>query len=563
MVDTALTGHDLIQSYLKTIDSQPGVYRMLNATSEVLYVGKARNLRARVSNYARPTGHSARIARMISETSSMMFLTVKTETEALLLEQNLIKQLKPRYNVLLRDDKSFPNILINTEHPFPQLQRHRGKRTEKGSYFGPFASAGAVHRTINQLQKVFLLRNCSDAMFDSRSRPCLQYQIKRCAAPCVGKINQKQYAQLVGDAERFLSGKSTAVQANLVAEMGAASESMEFERAAALRDRIRALTTVQQSQGVNPAGVPEADVIALHLENGQACVQVFFIRANQNWGNRDFYPRTGSGADEAEILEAFLGQFYDGKEPARLILLSHPSSPPPPRRLRRAVYPAAGRVVSLFPVLAACRRLAPRRLMPPASAALPLAACSCAAATARPPTERRIRHAAGPCAHCVVFIFRVLARLARRAFSGWRLTPRAENLWREPCRWLPASALLPPPPHRICHTAGPRAARLRLVPRACGARALGPCACAAPGARAAAAPHLLRCRSSRTPRALSFFGLRATIGHVLAPRCGAFVKPSRWAVCRPWCTSCGLLCFGVRLCVKRLAPPRVARTLSS
>ena len=324
MVDTALTGHDLIQSYLKTIDGQPGVYRMLNATSEVLYVGKARNLRARVSNYARPTGHSARIARMISETTSMMFLTVKTETEALLLEQNLIKQLKPRYNVLLRDDKSFPNILINTEHPFPQLQRHRGKRTEKGSYFGPFASAGAVHRTINQLQKVFLLRNCSDAMFDSRSRPCLHYQIKRCAAPCVGKINQQHYAQLVGDAERFLSGKSTAVQANLVAEMGAASESMEFERAAALRDRIRALTTVQQSQGVNPAGVPEADVIALHLENGQACVQVFFIRANQNWGNRDFYPRTGSGADEAEILEAFLGQFYDGKEPARLILLSHP-----------------------------------------------------------------------------------------------------------------------------------------------------------------------------------------------------------------------------------------------
>jgi excinuclease ABC subunit C len=323
-METALMGHELIQSYLKTIDGQPGVYRMLNATSEVLYVGKARNLRARVSNYARPSGHSARIARMISETTSMMFLTVRTETEALLLEQNLIKQLKPRYNVLLRDDKSFPNILINIEHPFPQLQKHRGKRTEKGSYFGPFASAGAVNRTVNQLQKVFLLRNCTDAMFDSRTRPCLQYQIKRCAAPCTGKISQSGYAQLVGDAERFLSGKSTAVQANLVAEMGAASEAMEFERAAALRDRIRALTTVQQSQGINPAGVPEADVIALHLENGQACVQVFFIRANQNWGNRDFYPRTGLGADEAEILEAFLGQFYDGKEPAKLVLLSHP-----------------------------------------------------------------------------------------------------------------------------------------------------------------------------------------------------------------------------------------------
>ena len=320
---TALSGHDVIQSYLKTIDGSPGVYRMLNAASEVLYVGKARNLRARVSNYARPSGHTARIARMISETTSMMFLTTRTETEALLLEQNLIKQLKPRYNVLLRDDKSFPNILISTTHPFPQLKKHRGKRTEKGAYFGPFASAGAVTRTLNQLQKVFLLRNCSDSMFESRSRPCLQYQIKRCAAPCTGKIDAEGYAELVADAKRFLQGKSTAVQANLAREMAEASDAMLFERAAALRDRIRALTTVQQSQGINPAGVSEADVIALHLENGQACVQVFFIRANQSWGNRDFYPRTGAGADEAEILEAFLGQFYDDKEPPRLILLSH------------------------------------------------------------------------------------------------------------------------------------------------------------------------------------------------------------------------------------------------
>ena len=320
---TALSGHDVIQSYLKTIDGSPGVYRMLNAASEVLYVGKARNLRARVSNYARPSGHTARIARMISETTSMMFLTTRTETEALLLEQNLIKQLKPRYNVLLRDDKSFPNILISTTHPFPQLKKHRGKRAEKGAYFGPFASAGAVTRTLNQLQKVFLLRNCSDSMFESRSRPCLQYQIKRCAAPCTGKIDAEGYAELVADAKRFLQGKSTAVQANLAREMAEASDAMLFERAAALRDRIRALTTVQQSQGINPAGVSEADVIALHLENGQACVQVFFIRANQSWGNRDFYPRTGAGADEAEILEAFLGQFYDDKEPPRLILLSH------------------------------------------------------------------------------------------------------------------------------------------------------------------------------------------------------------------------------------------------
>ncbi len=318
------TGHEVIQSHLRTLDSSPGVYRMLNAKSEVLYVGKARNLKARVSNYARSSGHSGRIARMISETASMMFLTTRTEMEALLLEQNLIKQLKPRYNVLLRDDKSFPNILIGKEHAFPQLKKHRGKRSEKGSYFGPFASAGAVNRTLNQLQKVFLLRNCSDAMFESRTRPCLLFQIKRCSAPCVGRVTPEQYAAQVSDAERFLQGKSTEVQAQLASQMAEASEAMEFERAAALRDRIRALTQVQSAQGINPRGVPEADVIALHLDGGQACVQVFFIRANQSWGNRDFYPRTGSGAEEPEILEAFVTQFYDDKEPPRLILLSHP-----------------------------------------------------------------------------------------------------------------------------------------------------------------------------------------------------------------------------------------------
>ena len=317
------TGHAVIQDYLKSLDGSPGVYRMLNTVGEVLYVGKARNLRNRVSNYARPSGHSGRIARMISETASMMFLSTRTEVEALLLEQNLIKQLKPRYNVLMRDDKSFPNILISKDHPFPQIKKHRGRKSEKGSYFGPFASAGAVNRTLNQLQRVFLLRNCSDAMFQSRTRPCLQYQIKRCAAPCVGKVTPEGYGALVSDAERFLQGKSTNVQADLAVEMAKASEEMEFERAAALRDRIRALTNVQQAQGINPAGVPEADVIALHLEGGQACVQVFFIRANQSWGNRDFYPRTGSGAEAPEILEAFLTQFYDDKEPPRLILLSH------------------------------------------------------------------------------------------------------------------------------------------------------------------------------------------------------------------------------------------------
>ncbi|WP_051855514.1 excinuclease ABC subunit UvrC [Thioclava atlantica] len=319
-----LTGHALIADYLKRLDGSPGVYRMLNAKGEVLYVGKARNLKARVSNYARPSGHSARIARMIHETASMMFLTTRTETEALLLEQNLIKQLKPRYNVIARDDKSFPNILIATGHPYPKIKKHRGARKEKGHYFGPFASASAVNRTLNHLERVFLLRNCSDAMFDSRTRPCLQYQIKRCSGPCVGKISEAGYAELVEDAKRFLEGKSTTIQRELAEEMQKASDEMEFERAAALRDRIKALTNVQQSQGINPRTVAEADVIALHQEGGQACVQVFFIRANQSWGNHDFYPRTGSGAEAPEILQAFIAQFYTHRPPPRLLLLSVP-----------------------------------------------------------------------------------------------------------------------------------------------------------------------------------------------------------------------------------------------
>ncbi|MBC58345.1 MAG: excinuclease ABC subunit C [Confluentimicrobium sp.] len=317
------SGHACVQSYLPTLDNSPGVYRMLDAQGRVLYVGKARSLKKRVSSYAKPTGHTPRIARMIRETASMMFLTTRTETEALLLEQNLIKQLKPRYNVLLRDDKSFPNILVAKDHPFPQIKKHRGAKTEKGGYYGPFASAGAVNRTLNQLQKVFLLRSCTDATFESRTRPCLLYQIRRCSAPCVGKITQADYLATVADAERFLQGKSTGVQEQLARQMEEASEALEFERAAALRDRIRALTQVQQAQGINPRGVAEADVVALHMEGGQACVQVFFIRAHQNWGNRDYYPRTGAGADEAEVLQAFLGQFYDNKEPPRLILLSH------------------------------------------------------------------------------------------------------------------------------------------------------------------------------------------------------------------------------------------------
>lgn len=316
-------GYEVIHGYLKTLDSSPGVYRMLDDQSRVLYVGKARNLKARVSSYSRPSAqHSRRIARMISETASMMFLTTRTETEALLLEQNLIKQLKPKFNVLLRDDKSFPNIMV-TDHAFPQIRKHRGAKTEKGAYYGPFASAGAVNRTLNQLQKVFLLRNCSDSMFEGRTRPCLLYQIKRCSAPCVGYVSPEDYAASVRDAQRFLSGKSTAVQETLAAQMMEASEAMEFERAAALRDRIRALTQVQTVQGINPRSVAEADVIAMHMENGQACVQVFFIRANQNWGNKDYYPRVGEDVDAAEVLEAFVGQFYDTKEPPRLLLLSH------------------------------------------------------------------------------------------------------------------------------------------------------------------------------------------------------------------------------------------------
>lgn len=314
-------GYGVIQDYVKTLDASPGVYRMLDSESRILYVGKARNLRARVSNYTRP-GNSPRIERMIALTTRMMFLTTRTETEALLLEQNLIKQLKPKYNVLLRDDKSFPSILVAKDHAFAQLKKHRGARKQKGSYFGPFAGAGAVNRTLNQLQKAFLLRDCSNAMFESRTRPCLQFQIKRCSAPCTGEISEEEYNLSVRDAERFLAGRSTKIQEELAAEMMKASEAMEFERAAALRDRIKALTQVQSVQGINPRGVAEADIIGLHMERGQACVQVFFIRANQNWGNQDFYPRVEADMSAAEVMEAFLGQFYDNKEPPRQLILS-------------------------------------------------------------------------------------------------------------------------------------------------------------------------------------------------------------------------------------------------
>ena len=318
-----LTGQALIADYLRRLDGSPGVYRMLGEKGDVLYVGKARNLRARVSSYARDHGHSARISRMIRETHSMMFLTTRTETEALLLEQNLIKQLKPRYNVLLRDDKTLPNILVATSHPFAQIKKHRGSKSEKGEYYGPFASAGAVNRTLNQLQRVFLLRSCTDAVFESRTRPCLLYQIKRCSAPCVGRIELDEYQGLVSDAERFLQGRTTKIQADLASDMAAAAGAMEYERAAALRDRIKALTAVQSVQAINPRAVAEADIIALHMEGGQACVQVFFIRGNQSWGNRDFYPRLGGVESPDEVMQAFVAQFYDNKVPPRMVLLSH------------------------------------------------------------------------------------------------------------------------------------------------------------------------------------------------------------------------------------------------
>jgi len=283
---------------------------------------------------------------MIRETASMMFLTTNTETEALLLEQNLIKQLKPRYNVLLRDDKSFPNILVAKSHDYPQIKKHRGARSEKGDYYGPFASAGAVNRTLTQLQRVFLLRNCTDSTFESRTRPCLLFQIKRCSGPCVGRISAPDYNALVNDAERFLQGKSTTIQADLKAEMAKAAEDMEYERAAALRDRINALTAVQSVQSINPKGVAEADIIALHMEGGQACVQVFFIRGNQSWGNRDFYPRLGGAESADEVMQAFMLQFYDDKPPPRQILLSH--APEDPDLASDVLSERAGRKVDVL-----------------------------------------------------------------------------------------------------------------------------------------------------------------------------------------------------------------------
>jgi len=320
--ETALTGAALIADHARRLPDTPGVYRMIGEAGEVLYVGKARSLKKRVIQYAQGRFHTNRIAHMVDLTRAMEFVTTRTETDALLLEINLIKQMKPRFNVLLRDDKSFPEIVIRREHPAAQLRKHRGAHTIKGDYFGPFASAGAVNRTLNTLQKAFLLRSCSDSVYESRTRPCMLHQIKRCAAPCTGLISLEDYAALVESAEDFLRGKSRSVMARMAAEMQAASDDLEFERAARLRDRIRALSAVAQETLVNPESLDEADVFALFAEGGQACVQVFFFRAGQNWGNRAFFPRVDRSDGDAEVMSAFLGQFYDDKPIPRQILVN-------------------------------------------------------------------------------------------------------------------------------------------------------------------------------------------------------------------------------------------------
>jgi excinuclease ABC subunit C len=312
-----------IEAALATMPASPGVYRMLDAKGEPLYVGKARSLKKRVAAYTQPARLPERLRRMVSETATMEVVTTHTEAEALLLEANLIKRLKPRFNIVLRDDKSYPWLMLTEDHPFPQIAKHRGARTRKGSYFGPFASAWAVNQTVTAMQRVFLLRSCADTVFATRTRPCLLFQIKRCSAPCVGRIEQAAYEELVGQARSFLSGKAAAVQQELAREMEAAAETLEFERAAALRDRIRGLTHVQGTDVVNPESIADADVIAAWQIAGQTCVQVFFVRGGRNNGNRAFFPVHTRSEGIEDVLAAFLGQFYDDKPPPPLILLNH------------------------------------------------------------------------------------------------------------------------------------------------------------------------------------------------------------------------------------------------
>lgn len=316
-------GTEVIRHFWTTLPQSPGVYRMLDARGDVLYVGKAKSLKSRVGSYARGQAHSNRIARMIGETSSMEFVTTATETEALLLEANLIKQLKPRYNVLMRDDKSLPYILLTGDHEAPQLVKHRGARKRKGDYYGPFASVWAVNRTINALQRAFLLRSCNDSYYENRTRPCLLFQIKRCSGPCTKEIPLEEYAELAAEARAFLAGKSNAVKARITEEMQQAAEELEFERAARCRDRLAALSAIQGVQGINTQSVEEADVFALDEQAGQFCVEVFFFRNWQNWGNRAYFPKADKSMSPEEVLTSFLAQFYDDKPAPRLVLLSH------------------------------------------------------------------------------------------------------------------------------------------------------------------------------------------------------------------------------------------------
>lgn len=339
------SGARFIAEKVKRLPDSPGVYRMYGVDGELLYVGKARSLKKRVANYTKLFGHTNRIARMIAATVAMEFITTATETDALLLEANLIKSGKPRYNVLMRDDKSFPFILLTGDHEFPQVLKHRGARARQGDYFGPFASAGAVNATLNALQKAFLLRSCSDSVFENRTRPCLLFQIKRCSAPCTGVIGSEAYGELVGEARDFLRGRSRKTQKELAAHMEEAATALDFERAAVYRDRIRALTQVQQHQGINPRTLTEADVFAAWAEGGQTCVQVFFFRAGQNWGNRAYFPRHDRELETEEVLDAFLAQFYEDRHPPRLVLLSH--DVPGKALLAEALSIIAGRKVAV------------------------------------------------------------------------------------------------------------------------------------------------------------------------------------------------------------------------
>ncbi len=341
----SLDGVEVVRLRAATLPGMPGVYRMVGADGRVLYVGKAKNLKKRVITYTQPGRLGPRLQKMVGETHDMEFVTTHTETDALLLEANLIKQLRPRYNILLRDDKSFPEIRFSGEHAFPQVLKHRGSRSRTGSYFGPFASVWAVNETLATLQRAFLLRTCTDAVFGGRTRPCLLYQIKRCSAPCVGKISEADYALLADQAREFLEGKSQKIQKRLAAEMQGASEAEDFEQAAGLRDRIRALTRVQGEGAINPGTVVEADIVALHLEGGRACVQVFFIRGGRNFGNRAFYPTQTAGAEAPRVLSAFLGQFYARHPAPREVLMSH--RPDEATIIAEALSVGAGRKVKL------------------------------------------------------------------------------------------------------------------------------------------------------------------------------------------------------------------------